>query len=93
MILTYWPYANGVAFQVGWPDQWHRMVSEHPDVEAGSSDRFQTRAIVDPEKWVPEGYACVGVDSRGAGCSSGYIFDGITTLQAPGTALVRFISR
>ena len=26
-----------------------------------------------PEKWVPHGYACVRVDSRGAGCSPGFI--------------------
>jgi hypothetical protein len=28
---------------------------------------------VDPEKWVPHGYACVRVDSRGAGRSPGFI--------------------
>jgi predicted acyl esterase len=28
---------------------------------------------VDPEKWVPDGYVCVRVDSRGAGRSPGYI--------------------
>jgi hypothetical protein len=29
--------------------------------------------VVDPEKWVPHNYACVRVDSRGAGCSPGFI--------------------
>jgi len=29
--------------------------------------------VVDPEKWVPDGYACVRVDSRGAGRSPGYL--------------------
>lgn len=24
---------------------------------------------IDPEKWVPEGYICIRVDSRGTGCS------------------------
>jgi uncharacterized protein len=28
---------------------------------------------VDPEKWVPDGYVCVRVDSRGAGRSPGFI--------------------
>jgi hypothetical protein len=28
---------------------------------------------VDPEKWVPHEYACVRVDSRGCGCSPGFI--------------------
>jgi predicted acyl esterase len=29
--------------------------------------------VVDPEKWVPDGYACVRVDSRGCGRSPGYV--------------------
>jgi hypothetical protein len=71
VILTYGPYAKGLAFQEGYPDQWERMVSQHPDVEAGSSNRYQNWEVVDPEKWVPGGYACVRVDSRGAGRSPG----------------------
>ena len=47
------------------------MVSEHPDVAAGSSNRYQNWEVVDPEKWVPDGYVCVRVDSRGAGRSPG----------------------
>ena len=69
MILTYGPYAKGLAFQDGYADQWRLMVAEHPDVAAGSSNRYQNWETVDPEKWVPDGYACVRVDSRGAGRS------------------------
>jgi predicted acyl esterase len=29
--------------------------------------------VIDPEKWVPHDYACVRVDSRGCGCSPGFI--------------------
>jgi predicted acyl esterase len=29
--------------------------------------------LVDPEKWVPDGYACLRIDSRGAGRSPGYL--------------------
>ena len=72
-LLSYGPYAKGLAFQDGYPDQWERMVAQHPDVAAGSSNKYQSWEVVDPEKWVPEGYACVRVDSRGAGCSPGYI--------------------
>ena len=49
------------------------MVTKHPDVAAGSSNLYQSWEVVDPEKWVPHGYACVRVDSRGCGCSPGYI--------------------
>ena len=73
VILSYGPYAKGLAFQDGYPSAWQRMVEKHPDVAAGSSNLYQRWEVVDPEKWVPHGYACVRVDSRGAGCSPGYI--------------------
>src|SRR5262245_54712115 len=73
VILTYGPYAKGLAFQDGYPSAWERMVAQHPDVPAGSSNIYQSWEVVDPEKWVPEGYACVRVDSRGCGTSPGYI--------------------
>jgi predicted acyl esterase len=73
VLLTYGPYAKGLAFQQGYPSAWQRMVAEHPDVAHGSSNRHQNWEVVDPEKWVPEGYACVRVDSRGAGRSPGFI--------------------
>jgi predicted acyl esterase len=72
-ILSYGPYAKGLAFQDGYPSAWQRMVAEHPDVAYGSSNKHQNWEVVDPEKWVPEGYACVRVDSRGAGRSPGFI--------------------
>jgi len=72
-ILSYGPYAKGLAFQDGYPSAWQRMIAEHPDVGCGSSNRYQNWEVVDPEKWVPDGYVCVRVDSRGAGRSPGYI--------------------
>jgi uncharacterized protein len=73
VLLTYGPYAKGLSFQDGYPSAWQRMVEKHPDVAAGSSNLYQSWEVVDPEKWVPHGYACVRVDSRGAGCSPGTI--------------------
>ena len=73
VILSYGPYAKNLAFQDGYPSAWQRMVDEHPDVTAGSSNLYQSWEVVDPEKWVPHDYACVRVDSRGAGCSPGFI--------------------
>ena len=49
------------------------MTEKHPDVTAGSSNLYQNWEVVDPEKWVPHDYVCVRVDSRGAGCSPGFI--------------------
>lgn len=73
VILTHGPYAKGLAFQEGYPSAWQRMADEHPDVTAGSSNKYQNWEVVDPEKWVPDGYVCVRVDSRGCGNSPGYV--------------------
>jgi len=73
VILSYGPYAKGLAFQDGYPSAWQRMAERHPDVTAGSSNLYQSWEVVDPEKWVPHNYACVRIDSRGCGCSPGYI--------------------
>ena len=73
VILSYGPYAKGLAFQEGYPSAWERMAGKHPDVTAGSSNLYQSWEVVDPEKWVPDGYVCVRVDSRGCGNSPGYV--------------------
>ncbi|MFO0520688.1 MAG: CocE/NonD family hydrolase [bacterium] len=49
VLLTYGPYAKGLAFQDGYPSAWQRMVAEHPDVAYGSSKRYQNWEVVDPE--------------------------------------------
>jgi predicted acyl esterase len=73
VILSCGPYGKGLAFQEGYPSAWQRMVAAHPDVAYGSTNRYQSWEVIDPEKWVPHGYACVRVDSRGAGRSPGFI--------------------
>ena len=73
VVLSYGPYAKGLAFQEGYPSAWERMVAEHPDVAAGSTNKYQNWEVADPEKWVLDGYVCVRVDSRGCGLSPGYV--------------------
>ena len=73
VILSYGPYAKGLAFQDGYKGNWARLINAAPEVLTGSSNKYQVWELVDPEKWVPDGYACVRVDSRGAGRSPGYI--------------------
>ena len=48
VLLTYGPYAKGLAFQEGYPSAWNRMVAEHPDVAHGSSNKYQNWEVVDP---------------------------------------------
>lgn len=73
VILSYGPYGKYLAFQDGYVSCWERMAEEHPDVTAGSTNKYQSWEVVDPEKWVPHGYAIVRVDSRGCGRSPGYV--------------------
>ena len=73
VILSYGPYAKGLAFQEGYKGNWARLIKAAPEVLQGSSNVYQNWELVDPEKWVPDGYACVRVDSRGAGHSPGYL--------------------
>ena len=73
VIMSYGPYAKGLDFRQGYKSQWARVVEAVPEILEGSSNKYQNWELVDPERWVPEGYACVRVDSRGAGRSPGLL--------------------
>jgi uncharacterized protein len=73
VIMTHGPYGKGVSFQEYYPAMWQGIEANHPDVLAGSSNRYQNWETVDPEKWVPDGYVIIRVDSRGVGRSPGYL--------------------
>ena len=73
VLLSYGPYGKGLAFQEGYKTAWEIMARENPDAVSGTSNRYQNWEVVDPEKWVPEGYVCLRIDSRGAGRSPGYL--------------------
>lgn len=70
-IITYGPYGKWLHFSQLYSEQWDRMCNEHPDVPSGSTNFYQNWELVDPEKWVPDGYVIIRVDSRGAGRSEG----------------------
>src|SRR5262245_30979287 len=71
VIMTHGPYAKGLAFQDGFPGMWKPLSTKYPDAVSGTSNKYQNWETVDPEKWVPDGYVCIRVDSRGAGRSPG----------------------
>ena len=73
VIMSYGPYAKWLHLQDGYPHQWSLMVNDYPETIMGTSNKYQNWELVDPEKWVPDGYACVRVDSRGAARSPGYL--------------------
>jgi predicted acyl esterase len=73
VVLSYGVYGKGLAFQEGNTRAWERLIAAFPEVAAGSTNKYQCWEVVDPEKWVPDGYAVVRVDSRGAGRSPGFL--------------------
>lgn len=73
VIFSCGAFGKGLAFQDGNKSAWDRMVAAFPEVTRGSTCKYQVWELVDPEKWVPDGYACLRVDARGAGRSPGYL--------------------
>jgi predicted acyl esterase len=72
-LVSYGPYGKGLSFQEGYKTAWEIMAREFPDAVANSTNKYQNWEVADPEKWVPDDYVCVRVDSRGAGRSPGYL--------------------
>jgi predicted acyl esterase len=73
VIMSYGCYGKYLAFQDLYVTCWEKMAADHPDVTAGSTNKYQSWEVVDPEKWVPDGYVVVRADSRGSGRSPGYV--------------------
>ncbi len=73
VVMAGGPYGKGVKYQEHYKPLWDSLVKMHPDILEGSQHRWLTWETVDPEIWVPWGYACVRLDSRGAGRSPGYL--------------------
>lgn len=74
VIMTQGPYAKGAPYSVQFEPQWKWLVEAHPDLFKGeSTGEFMNWETVDPEVWVPLGYVCIRVDSRGAGRSPGIL--------------------
>src|SRR4051812_45847908 len=58
-ILSYGPYGKGLSFAEGYKTAWEIMIKDKPEVLRGTSAKYMNWEVVDPEKWVPDGYACV----------------------------------
>jgi len=73
VILSMGPYGKGMPFGQARPHAWERLIKEYPEVITGTSAKYATWELADPEHWVPDGYVLIRVDSRGAGRSEGKI--------------------
>ena len=73
VILSYGAFGKGLAFQESNTSAWERMTAAFPETAEGSSNLYANWEVVDPEKWVPDGYVCLRIDARGAGRSPGFL--------------------
>ena len=75
VILSHGVYAKGLPFNGPiYQMQWDKLVAKDPTVLEGSSGKYQAWEVTDPERWVPDGYVVVRIDSRGAGWSPGLLW-------------------
>ncbi len=74
VLMTYGLYGKGLSFQDEvYRMQWEKLVRKEPSILEGSTNQYQTWETPDPERWVPDGYVVVRIDSRGAGWSPGVL--------------------
>ena len=73
VVMTQGVYGKGVPYKDAFAPQWAVLMSTKPEVLQSSSKEFMVWETVDPEVWVPWGYAVIRVDSRGSGRSTGKI--------------------
>src|ERR671912_750197 len=75
VIMAAAPYGKWLAFQDErvWGGQWKMLCEHEPEILKASSNKYQNYEYADPERFVPEGYAMVRVDTRGTGRSPGHM--------------------
>jgi uncharacterized protein len=74
VIMSLGIYGKDVHFAEAYKPQWEALKKLYPDIDAnGSSGRYLRWELPDPERWVPDGYVMIAVDSRGSGQSPGYL--------------------
>ena len=62
VVMTQGVYGKGVPYRDAFAPQWKVLMSEKPEVHRNSSKEFMVWETVDPETWVPYGYAVIRVD-------------------------------
>ncbi len=74
VVMAQGVYGKDVHFADAFKPQWDKLIEIYPDIcRNGSSGKYLRWETVDPERWVPDGYVVIQVDSRGTGKSPGYL--------------------
>lgn len=73
VIIAFTPYGKDSDVAVDFKRYWDLVLKAHPEVVAnGSTGKYLTWEVPDPERWIPDGYAIAVIDARGTGKSPGY---------------------
>ena len=74
VVMAQGVYGKDVHFEDAFKMQWDQLISVYPELcSNGSTGRYLRWETADPERWVPDGFVIIHVDSRGAGKSPGYL--------------------
>jgi predicted acyl esterase len=74
VVMAQGVYGKDVHFADGYKAQWENLLKLYPGIcRDGSSGKYLRWETIDPERWVPDGYVVIQVDSRGTGKSPGYL--------------------
>ncbi|WP_294372284.1 CocE/NonD family hydrolase [Pseudacidovorax sp.] len=74
VVMAMGAYGKDVHFEDAFNPQWQVLKRIYPGLDTeGSTGRYLRWEVVDPERWVPEGFVVIQVDSRGTGRSEGYL--------------------
>ncbi len=74
VVMSHGIYGKDVHFSLAFKPQWETLLRLYPGLcKDGSTGRFLRWEVPDPERWVPDSYAIVVVDTRGSGKSGGYL--------------------
>jgi len=74
VVMAMGAYGKDVHFEDAFNPQWQVLKKIYPGLDTdGSTGRFLRWEVVDPERWVPDGFVVIQVDSRGTGMSPGYL--------------------
>jgi uncharacterized protein len=80
-IVVFTPYGKDSDVAVDFKRYWDFVLRDHPEVvRDGSTGKYLTWEVPDPERWTPKGYAIVVVDARGTGKSPGF-YEAMSPLQ------------
>ena len=74
VMISFGVYGKDIHFEDGFNPQWLKLKEIYPELDQnGSSGEFLRWEVPDPERWIPDGYVLLVVDSRGSGKSPGYL--------------------